>query len=92
MQGLEALGYVDGKIIALKYRFAGAKVERLPDLADELVQLKPDVIFAYGVDVAPHSKKATASIPIVALVSNDPVQSGLVQAPAGSVETSPASR
>ena len=41
-------------------------------------QLKPDLIFAYGGDVAPHVKRATSSIPIVALVSNDPVQSGLV--------------
>ena len=58
--------------------FAEGKAERLPDLAAELVRLKPDVIFAYGGDVAPHVKKATGSIPIVALVSNDPVQSGLV--------------
>jgi len=42
------------------------------------VQLKPDLIFAYGGDVAPRAKQATNSIPIVALVSNDPVQSGLV--------------
>jgi putative ABC transport system substrate-binding protein len=79
LQGLQALGYVDGKTIAIEYRFAEGKAERLPDLAAELVQLKPDAIFAYGGDVAPHAKKATVSIPIVALVSNDPVQSGLVE-------------
>jgi putative ABC transport system substrate-binding protein len=78
LQAMEALGYVDGKTIAIEYRFAEGKAERLPDLAAEVMQLKPDVIFAYGGDVAPHAKKATASIPIVALVSNDPVQSGLV--------------
>jgi putative ABC transport system substrate-binding protein len=39
---------VDGKSIAIEYRYAEGKVERLPDLASELVQLKPDVIFAYG--------------------------------------------
>jgi putative tryptophan/tyrosine transport system substrate-binding protein len=78
LEGLQALGYVDGKTIAIEYRFAEGKAERLPDLAAELVQLKPDVIIAYGGDVAPHARKATRTIPIVALVSNDPVQSGLV--------------
>jgi putative ABC transport system substrate-binding protein len=42
------------------------------------VQLKPDVIFAFGGDVAPFAKKATTSIPIVAWMSNDPVESGMV--------------
>jgi putative ABC transport system substrate-binding protein len=78
LQGLQDLGYLDGKTIAIEYRFAEGKAERLPELAAELAQLKPDAIFAYGGDVAPHAKKATGSIPIVALVSNDPVQSGLV--------------
>jgi putative tryptophan/tyrosine transport system substrate-binding protein len=78
LEGLQGLGYVDGKSIAIEYRYAEGKVERLPDLASELVQLKPDVIFAYGGDVVPHAKRATTSIPIVAMVSNDPVQSGLV--------------
>jgi len=78
LQGLQALGYTDGKTVAIDYRFADGKFERLPSLAAELVSLRPDVIFAYGGDVAPHAKKATPSIPIVAMVSNDPVQSGLV--------------
>jgi putative ABC transport system substrate-binding protein len=78
LQGLQTLGYVDGKSIGIDYRYAEGKAERLPGLASELVQLKPDIIFAYGGDVAPHAKRATASIPIVAMVSNDPVQSGLV--------------
>lgn len=78
LEGLQALGYVDGKTLAIEYRFAEGKAERLPGLAAELVQLKPEVIFASGGDVAPHAKKATGSIPIVALVSNDPVKSGLV--------------
>jgi putative tryptophan/tyrosine transport system substrate-binding protein len=78
IQGLGALGYVDGKTIAVEYRYAEGKAERLTNLAVELVQLKPDVIFAYGGDVAPYAKQATASIPVVVMVSNDPVQSGLV--------------
>src|SRR6266705_6079442 len=68
LQGLGAMGYVDGKTIAIEYRFADGKPERLSDLAAELVQLKPDVIFAFGGDVAPFAKSATATIPIVALV------------------------
>jgi putative ABC transport system substrate-binding protein len=78
IQGLGALGYVDGKTIAVEYRYAEGKAERLANLAVELVQLKPDVIFAYGGDVAPYAKQATTSIPVVVMVSNDPVQSGLV--------------
>jgi ABC-type uncharacterized transport system substrate-binding protein len=78
IQGLGALGYVDGKTIAIEYRYAEGKAERLANLAVELVQLKSDVIFAYGGDVAPYAKQATASIPVVVMVSNDPVQSGLV--------------
>ena len=78
LQGLQTLGYTDGKTVVIDYRFADGKFERLPSLAAELVSLRPDVIFAYGGDVAPHAKKATSSIPIVAMVSNDPVQSGLI--------------
>jgi putative ABC transport system substrate-binding protein len=78
ISGLESLGYIDGKTIAIDYRFAESKAERLPTLAAELVALKPDVIFAYGGDVAPHAKDATSSIPVVGLLSNDPVTSGLV--------------
>jgi putative ABC transport system substrate-binding protein len=88
LQGLQRLGYVDGKSIAIEYRYAEGNAERLPGLASELVQLKPDVIFAYGGDVAPHAKRATATIPIVFMVSNDPVQSGLVTSisrPAGNI-------
>jgi putative ABC transport system substrate-binding protein len=79
LEGLQALGYVDGKTISIEYRQAEGNFERLAALATELVQLKPDLIFALGGDVAPHAKRATASIPIVAMVSNDPVQAGLVQ-------------
>ena len=78
VEALGALGHVVGKTIVVEYRYAESRAERLPALAAELVDLKPDLIFAYGGDVAPHVKRATSSIPIVALVSNDPVQSGLV--------------
>jgi putative ABC transport system substrate-binding protein len=77
-QELKALGYVDGKTVALDYRDAEGQYERLPVLAAELVRLGPDVLFSFGGEQAPIVKRATASIPIVVVVSNDPVASGLV--------------
>jgi putative ABC transport system substrate-binding protein len=78
LQGLEAFGYVDGKTVAIEYREADGNYERLPELTNELVRLSPDVIFSFGGDLAPFVKKATATIPIVLVVSNDPVEAGLV--------------
>jgi putative ABC transport system substrate-binding protein len=75
---LRTLGYVDGKTVAIEYRDAEGNYERLPELAAELVRLNPDVIFSFGGEQAPIVKGATASIPIVVVVSNDPVASGLV--------------
>ena len=78
IEELRKLGYVDGKTVEIDYRFAEGDATRLPGLAAELVRRDPDVIFAYGGDVAPDAMRATTSIPIVVMVSNDPVQSGLV--------------
>ena len=78
LRGLEALGYVDGKTVVIGYRTAEGSYERIPAAANELVRLNPDVIFSFGADVAPAIKKATAAIPIVVVVSNDPVETGLV--------------
>jgi putative tryptophan/tyrosine transport system substrate-binding protein len=78
LEGLQALGYVEGKNVTFDYAYAEGNAELLPELAVALVARKPDMIFAYGGDVAPHAKAATNSIPIVVMVSNDPVQSGLV--------------
>jgi putative tryptophan/tyrosine transport system substrate-binding protein len=76
---LERLGYVDGKTVTIEYRDAGGVNERVPEAAAELVRLKPDVIFSLGGEQAPIIKQATATIPIVVVVSNDPVASGLVK-------------
>jgi putative tryptophan/tyrosine transport system substrate-binding protein len=78
LEELKALGYVDGKTIAIEYRDAEGQYGRLAGLAAELVRLGPDVIFSFGGEQAPIVKRATASIPIVVVVSNDPVASGLV--------------
>lgn len=53
LQGLATLGYVDGKTVAIEYRDAKAEFDRLAVMADELVRLKPDVIFSFGGEQAP---------------------------------------
>jgi putative ABC transport system substrate-binding protein len=77
-RGLRELGYVDGQSIAIEYRYAEGRPERLPELAADLVRLNPDVVLALGGDVAPHAIAATATIPIVFGTSSDPVESGMV--------------
>jgi hypothetical protein len=76
-RNLRDLGYTEGQTIAIEYRFAEGKAQRLPDLAAELVGLKVDVIFAIGTDVTVAVAKATSSIPIVGIISGDPVRVGL---------------
>ncbi len=77
-RSLRDLGYVEERTLHVEYRFAEGRPERLPELAAELVGLKPDVIVALGGDVTPTAQQATRTIPIVMLISNDPVQAGLV--------------
>jgi putative ABC transport system substrate-binding protein len=76
-QRLRELGYIEGKNIVIEYRYAEGKLEKLPDLAAELVRLKVDVIVTAGAGSSP-AKKATATIPIVIGAHADPVGSGLV--------------
>src|SRR5262249_2509090 len=78
LQGLEALGHVEGRTFAIELRHASGKAERLPEAAAELVSLKPDLLFTVGAEVAPVAKNATQTIPIVMVLSSDPVQAGLV--------------
>ena len=75
---LRKRGYMEGKNLLVDYRFAEGNPDRLADLAVELVNLKPDVIFALGGDVIPAARKATRTVPIVMWASNDPVQTGVV--------------
>jgi ABC-type uncharacterized transport system substrate-binding protein len=76
-QGLKELGYIEGKNIVIEYRFAEARSERLPELAQDLVRLKVDIIFAGGHPATEAAKNATQTIPIVTS-SQDPVSSGFV--------------
>ena len=77
-QGLRELGYVEGQTIAIEYRFAEGRPERLPALAAELVRLKVDVIVTAGPPAPEAAKQATSTIPIVVAATGDPVAEGLV--------------
>jgi putative tryptophan/tyrosine transport system substrate-binding protein len=76
-QRLRELGYVEGKNIVIEYRYAEGKLERLPDLAAELVGLKVDVIVTVPQAILA-AQKASPIIPLVFALHPDPVGSGLV--------------
>ena len=78
LQGLREVGYVEGKNIAIEYRWADGKFERLPELAAELVRLKVDVIVAAVTQASLAAKNATGAIPIVMVAVANPVDSGLI--------------
>jgi putative tryptophan/tyrosine transport system substrate-binding protein len=78
LEGLRYLGYVDGKNIVVEPRSAEGKLDRLSELAEDLVSLKVDIIVTQGTPAAQAAKKATSTIPIVMATSGDPVGSGLV--------------
>src|ERR1700751_5946889 len=69
-QGLKELGYVEGQNIIIDYGFGEGRVDRLADLAAELVQLQPDVIVAVGGLLGPAVGNATTVIPIVTLAGD----------------------
>ena len=77
-QGLQELGYVEGKTFVLEVRYGETRGERLPELARELVGLKLDVIVAATDGVIAAVKRETQTIPIVMRNSSDPVGTGLV--------------
>ncbi|MBI2231642.1 MAG: ABC transporter substrate-binding protein [Deltaproteobacteria bacterium] len=77
-QELSKLGLIEGKNITIEYRFAEQKLERLPELAADLVRLKVDLIVVTAGSPAAAAKKATTTIPIVMVASADPVREGLV--------------
>jgi len=78
LQELSKLGWIEGKNLIIEYRFAEQKLERVPELAAELVRLKVDLIVTSGATTPFAAKGATSTIPIVMAASGDPVGAGLV--------------
>ncbi len=78
LNGLRDLGYIEGRNLVVERRYGEWKLERLRDLADELVALKVDVIVAAATAAARAAKQATSTIPIVAVSMGDPVGDDLV--------------
>jgi putative ABC transport system substrate-binding protein len=77
-EGMRDLGYIEGRDFDMAYRYADDHNERLPRLAAELVQLNPDIFFAWATAQAVVVKKLTTTIPIVVAALADPVGLGLV--------------
>jgi putative ABC transport system substrate-binding protein len=77
-RGMRDLGWIEGRNIVVDARFADGNLERLPELASELVRLRPDVIVTATTPGGIAAKNATGTIPIVMFLALDPVESGLV--------------
>ena len=77
-QELSKLGWIEGKNIAIEYRFAEQNDERLPELAGELVRLKVELFVVTSTPPALAAKRATTTIPIVMANAGDPLGAGLV--------------
>lgn len=77
-QGLRDLGYAEGKNVRFEYRYAEGRNERFPELAEELVALKVDIILTWGTEATLAAKRATRTTPIVMGAIGDPIGPGLV--------------
>ena len=78
MQRLRELGWIEGRTVAIDYRWAEGRGGRMAEIAAEFVGAKVDLIFAGGTEAALAAKKATALIPIVFPIAGDPVGAGMV--------------
>jgi len=77
-KGLSESGYIDGRNVAIEYRWAQNQIDRLPELAADLVRRRVTVIAAFDSASALAAKSVPTSIPIVFEISGDPVQIGVV--------------
>jgi putative tryptophan/tyrosine transport system substrate-binding protein len=77
-QGLRDLGFVEGRNILVEYRYTEGKLDRIPSLVAELVQIKVDILVAGPLPAIRAAKQATKTIPIVIVTTQDPVATGIV--------------
>jgi putative tryptophan/tyrosine transport system substrate-binding protein len=77
-RGLSETGYVEGRNLAVEYRWAEYHYDRLPALADDLVRRQVTIIVALNTPAVWAAKAATKSIPIIFSIASDPVSTGLV--------------
>jgi ABC-type uncharacterized transport system substrate-binding protein len=88
VRGLQAFGWIDGKTIAIEYRYAEGRNDRLPALIAELQRLKVDVIVTSVTNDTLEAKRVAGDVPIVMAAAGDPVATGIVQSlarPGGNV-------
>jgi putative ABC transport system substrate-binding protein len=78
LERLGELGWIEGRTVAIAYRWAEGRTERVAEIATEFVRLKVDVILTYGTPQVIAAKQATSVIPIVFALVGDPVSAGLV--------------
>jgi len=78
VQRLRELGWIEGRTVAIEYRWGEGRAERYAEIVAEFVRLKVDVILAGGTEAAVAAKQATSTIPIVFPSAGDPIGSGLV--------------
>ena len=77
-QGLRDLGHIDGKNIMIEFRGAEGKLDRIPDIVNELVQLNVDILVLPIASAIRTAKQATKTIPIVMVYGGDPVADGII--------------
>ena len=78
VQRLRELGWIEGRTVAIEYRWADGRIERVADIAADFVRLNVAVIVTYANTAAGATKRAVADIPIVFAAAGDPVGTGLV--------------
>ena len=77
-QGLQDLGYIEGKNILVDYRYAAVEPQRVPEFVEELVRLKVNVLVSSSMGAIRAAKQASKTIPVVMVAPQDPVAAGLV--------------
>src|SRR6516162_2341060 len=78
LQRLRELGWIEGRTVAIEYRWAEGQKDRMAEIAAEFVRIRTDVIVAEGTQAALAAKQSTTAVPIVFTLAGDPIGIGLV--------------